>query len=226
MVDCVGVVRKALQEAISKYGEDLLKKGKLEIRKILITEYRLPMLCRDTQFIEQALTAEELERQKAGGRVDVLVITAPRDKGFVTPGGGMYPNYSIAEVLFIGLYQEDPVSAHERMYEILEPILLSEAKDHANLRKALFMPVNSATWYSPNASNGNSIKVMESLIQFLEVLDEDRRKDVCKALTHTFNFLPTGLEFKTDKDSIVWRLHINNKLFALCPDLTHVFKGR
>lgn len=223
MVDCVGVVRKALQEAISKYGEALLKEDKFEIRKILIREYHIPQTCRDTHLIEQAITAEELERQKAGGRVDVLVITAPRDKGFVTPGGGMYPNYSIAEALFIGLYQEDPVSAHEKMYDILEPILLSDAKDHANLRKALFMPVSDATWFS---SNGNALKIMESLIQFLEVLDEGRRKDVCKALTHTFNFLPTGLEFKADKYNIGWHIPINNKLFALCPDLSHLFKGR
>jgi len=215
MVNCVEVVASALRNAVNKYGYDILQKQWYEIKNHIIAEYRVPDKCADKKNITQAITLLKLEKtgRGEGGSVTV-VISLPR-KGFSTPGGGTFPEYSVAEAVFAGLYQLDPVSAHEKMYRILEPVLLGEGDEM--LKKVLFMPVNDATW--------NSLRISEKLVQFIEMISEEDRKEVCRALSHTFTFIPVGMSFGADKDKNVWYLNVDAKLFALCPELNQLLRG-
>jgi len=215
MAECIEIVKRALQEAIKDEGESLLNKKLHEIRVLLVSKYKVSSPCDNKSFIEQVVRKMKLESGSSSSDDYIEVTVAiPRKEGFVTPGGGMYPDYSVAEAIFVGLYQENPVEAHERMYEILEPVLLGEGRE--SLKKALFLPVNEASKYD----------TLNGLVEFLLLLNENDKKDVCRALSHTFLFLLSGLNFKTEKKMNVWRLKIKQNISALCPELTPLFSGR
>jgi len=215
VVNCVEVVASALRDAVSKHGYDILQKQWYEIKKHIIAEYRVPDKCADKRNITQAVALLKLEKSdRSEGESVTVVISLPR-KGFSTPGGGMFPEYSVVEAIFVGLYQLDPVSAHEKMYMILEPVLLGDGNEL--LKKVLFMPVNDETW--------NGLRISEKLAQFLEMIGEENRKEVCKALSHTFTFIPVGMSFGADKDKNVWYLNVDAKLFVLCPELNQLLRG-
>jgi len=219
MAECIEVVKTALQDAVAKYGRSFLEKQWFDIRKTLIREYRVSDNCANKQVISQVSSLLRLDNggNPNNNRIITVAISLPR-KSFTTPGGGMYPEYSIVEAIFIGLYHEDPISAHEKIYWILEPVLLSEDGDKDAVKKILFIPINDDTW--------DRFRISEKLVRFLEMLDSNRRREVCKALSHTFTFLVMGMTFNVTKDRNVWYINIDANLFTLCPELEFLLRTR
>jgi len=214
MADCIETIVSTLREAVNKYGYNILQKQWYDIKTLIIREYRVSDKCVNKDNIVYATSLLQLEKSnRNSGNVTLTISTSRR--GFSTPGGGMFPEYSIAEALFVGLYQEDPVSAHEKMYRILEQVLLSEGGEL--VKKALFVPINDETW--------NVLKISENLVQFLEMIDEESRKEVCRALSLTFMFIPVGMSFSATKDKNTWYVNIDTRIFALCPEFNQLLRG-
>lgn len=122
-------------------------------------------------------------------------------------GSGTYRPYTLAEAIFIALYEEDPVNAHEKMYELLEPVLLSQDQSMALVKRALFIPLY------PDIAN----ILMAHYVSFLKYLKEDVRRDVCRYIEKSFKLLLSSLvNVKGGSSSYI---QVNGDLFRLCPNL-------
>lgn len=126
---------------------------------------------------------------------------------------GMYPCFSVIEVVYASLYDLDPQSSHELMYKLLEPVLLGPEFSRDE-RKAIFLPVDSSNW----------VKVQESLISILGKIDEERRRMFCRGLSKNFHALLycMDLSLSAVRGSMVASITISGRLVGLCPEMKNV----
>mgnify|MGYP001772701181 CR=1 FL=1 len=211
MEKCVSVVKDALRKAIEKYGPAILRAGWTWQRRVLMVDFKMRD-CLSRDIIERAVSSLAIEMQQ-GDDVIFFWVSLPLATGVVSPGGSNYPLYTLAEAMYIGFYQEDPVSAHERMYHVLEPILLSDNPDARSVAKALFIPAYPKYW----------IALMERYVKFLEMLDEDRRRAVCRTLEKSIIVMFYGFELTYDGKSYRARVPLKRRFLDLCLELRGVF---
>lgn len=215
MEACINIVKEAARRAVEKYGNTVLDLKWFELRKLLIKEFGLPQQCWKKELLEQVVSSLKFEMKASEGGEIVLWRRLPYKVDIVSPGGGTFPAYTLAEAIYIGLYQDDPASAHEKMYYIIEPILLSDSSDLYSVRKALFVPAHVNVWD----------KLLENYVKFLEVLDEERREMVCRALEKTIDLLFYDLDIAYVNGDLVARVSFkNSKILQLCPGLMRVLK--
>jgi len=135
----------------------------------------------------------------------------------VPPGGSMgsgaYPCYTVAEVLYASLFDVDPATAHERMYDLIEPILLSP-NFTVSERKAIFLPVTASNWDT----------IQTNLASILGKLDESRRKTLCSGFANLFHLFLFCFNIKL-KGKFIAETYVSGKLFNLCPDLKYLLLG-
>ena len=207
----VGDCRPKLARALEQIGRE---KPELlgdfpELRRILVLKYGIPPQCTDKQAVEQAV--RQLKKGSDGGAGYVKVrYELPLLKG-ASPEAGNFPDYTLAEVLYVSLYEKDPDNAHEAMYSLLEPLLISEEETRI-LAKALFIPVHR----SPKIWR----RIQDRLVELLKHLDEGRRALACECLARNMHLMFYSLPYeKIRKGKIVIAVEIDERLFSLCPEL-------
>lgn len=212
MVDCIEILKDILK-IIAKEKPELLNRW-VALRTYVYQVYgtRIPPKCKRGMYLRKALE----EFRKNSREWIEITVPVPITREVKTPGASGYPEYTIAEAIYVGLYQEDPVNAHNKMYQLLEPVLLSPYLEHRNIKRALFIPATDKTWK----------RLMEYLVKFLELLDDERRKTVCRCLEKTMFLLFLGLpRVVSDNRTYYIRVHIPRKLFALCNNLQRIGGG-
>ena len=119
------------KKTISEEAKELLEEGydKGEVQARLLEKYSDTWWC---QLLVKRILAKLLKAEKP---------KLERPEGPLGYPESAQP-YSVAELLFIGLYEEDPVNAHEVMYQLLEPILLSQDLP-VKVKRALFYPITA-----------------------------------------------------------------------------------
>lgn len=215
----MGICDKELENILARVSksdlEELkkaaLSKDFLKIKNVL-KKYVSSLECLNvsllTKYVVKNLLVESVEIE------NTVLVEVPLE---VPPGGSMasgaYPCYTIAEVIYASLFDIDPTTAHEKMYDLIEAILLSPDFT-VNERKVLFLPVTMNNWDA----------VQNLLASILGKLDEDRRKTFCSGFSKLFHLFLFCFEIK-HKGRFVAKTHVSGKLFNLCPDLKYILVG-
>jgi len=127
-----------------------------------------------------------------------------------SPSAGCFPAYTVAEVLYVTLYEENPRVAHEELYALLEPILLSELP--TPVKKALFIPVDSRTW-GP---------VRRRLVELLTAVGGGVRARLCSALARGIPLLAYSMQYSSVERSSAVVTVVSFELTGLvdlCPEV-------
>ena len=182
MAECTGpCTPSALAEAIKNHlGDSWRRYSAARIRILLMNETGCSMpRCykKAVEILAKGPDAVKNDYREAQETLVVKIEKKPLQT--YTPGSGRYPDYTIAEAMYVVIYDEDPVNAHVRMYELLEPILL-----RGEIARPLFIPVSTKTWDL----------VQEELLKLLRGLDGDVSRELCKYISKSLMFLADGLE--------------------------------
>jgi hypothetical protein len=213
VVDCIEILKDILRE-VAETNPEVLKMSLIDLRRLLFLNYRkrIPAKCRDIKVLEAALAAMKTAKGESSW-VTVTVELPAAGREITTPGSANYPDFTMAEVIYIGLYEEDPANAHARMYELLEPILLANGgKEIMNIKKALFIPATREVWRP----------LMEQFAAFLNHLDEERRKTVCRCLEKTIHLLFYSLPRTVEGGRVFVRAAVHSDILSKCPNLGKV----
>lgn len=148
-----------------------------------------------------------LGKGSSGGKKQVIGSVKIPLRTKSSPSAGHFPGHTIAEILYISLYEENPERAHEEIYALLEPVLLSDIP--TPVKKALFIPVNAGMWR----------RVKERLIELLSALSEDARSRFCSLLAKNISLLPYSMQY-TGVEGLSTKVVFDLEGLAdLCPDV-------
>lgn len=208
MGDCLSELKVALQK-VREEKPHLVDEG------VNINELRTELLklgvsysCLEFGTVKQALKQFARKPERDLGFVQVAVKVPILS--VIHPDAGGYPDYSLAEALYVGIYEVDPQGAHEKMYDLLEEVLLTDVFSIKE-KRALFMPVNKNSWN----------EVQEVTIKFLENLTPDKRMIVCSSLAKSFFLLVQSFvrPHPQKSNSVEVIVKLQTKLLDLCPEL-------
>ncbi|MEM4843902.1 MAG: hypothetical protein QXU08_05800 [Ignisphaera sp.] len=161
-----------------------------------------------TKYVVKKILIESVEMEdKVLIEVPVIVLSGN------SMASGLYPCYTIAEVIYASLFDIDSSTAHEKMYDLIEPILLSP-NFTINEKRGLFLPVTMDNWDT----------IQNILISILSKLDDDSRKAFCSNLSKLFHLFFTCFDMKYT-DRFIVKTYVFGKLFNLCPDLKYILIG-
>ena len=157
-------------------------------------------------YVKVLKSKEKIEKKQDYVKVEIRL---PLYRG-ASPSSGCFPDYTLAEIIYVSLYERDPENAHEKIYELLEPILLSDTLDRF-AKKAFFIPVkNGLIWR----------RLQERLVEVLSHVNDNVREKLCSYISDNIHLLFYSLPYKrVSKDHVLVEVDLNTKLLSLCPQL-------
>lgn len=115
--------------------------------------------------------------------------------------------YTVAELLFIGLYEEDPVNAHEIMYNMLEPVLLS-SDIPVKTKRALFFPIKAFPDLEIGIDTTWNLIKKHLAIAFNNHSSEEKER-ICRVLRRTVSLaVPVGEDVTLQVDDLCEKLGV------------------
>lgn len=212
----VGICHQELENILVRIPKEELE----EIKKSIIAKdySKIKTILKKHVSVADCLNVDNIKkyivRKLLSDSVDVADVVTAEIVLDIPPKGSVntsiYPCYSVSEILYVSLFDANPSIAHEKMYEVLEPILLTDKFSNIE-RKSLFLPVNLKNWD----------QIQNALISILRKLDDERRRVICSNLPKFFHlfFYCFKVEVKT---SITSKAQISGVLLKLCPELKKV----
>lgn len=161
MVDCV----KVIYEAIEKHG--LRNLPPMEIRRRL----RGLDIPRECKFVSLKVVKQALAYRPTAETATVLVERPVSEM----VGSPDFPDYTLAELIYIGLYEAGPADAHERMYLLLEPVVLGFGVE----ARLFFLPLRPGS-YAP---------ILSRFAELYQKMPPEWRETVCSSLRRTFRMI-------------------------------------
>lgn len=215
MAVCARELESALARVTEEDMEELKKaaisKNFTRIKKVLgkyVSRYDCFDIDSLKKYVVKRLLIESMKTE------DTILVEIPLN---MPPSGSMaagtYPCFTVAEVLYASIFDADSETAHEKMYNLIEPVLLSPVFT-ASERKTLFLQVTSDNWDT----------IQSNVVSILSKLDEDRRKLFCWGFTKLFHLFPFCFDIEP-KGVFVVKVQISGKLLNLCPELKTVVVG-
>lgn len=209
----VGFCDQELESILSIVTDDDMKElkaaavsGDLARLKRVLTKYVRRRDCLDIESLKRHVVRRLISNYV--GRGDYVTYEFQLDP---PPGrslaSGMYPCFNIAELVYSSLYESDPTNAHERMYLLLEPILLDDRFTQEE-KKSLFLPISASNWDS----------IQEHVSSVVEKLDAERREAFCRNLTTFFHLLLYCMNIEM-RLGFTARIRISGRLVDGCPEL-------
>ncbi|MEM4744401.1 MAG: hypothetical protein QXE70_04080 [Ignisphaera sp.] len=207
------ILEKISGNDLENLRKAVLSRDFLEIKKIL-KKYISIRECLDIdiimKYIGKRIIVESMEIESIIPIELTLDATILGD--FITSGS--YPCYTVSELIYASLFEVDHMNAHEKIYNLLEPILLSQ-NFTIDEKKILFIPVTKDNWDD----------VQSKLITILEKLDENSRKVFCTNFAQLFHLFLYCFHIEL-REAFVVKTHVFGKLLSLCPDLKkHLIVG-
>ncbi|MEM2260871.1 MAG: hypothetical protein QXK24_00320 [Ignisphaera sp.] len=207
------ILEKIPENDLENLRKAVLSRDFLGIKKIL-KKYISTLECLDinniTKYIVKRIIVESMEIESIIPIELTLDATILGD--FITSGS--YPCYTVSELIYASLFEVDHMNAHEKIYNLLEPILLSQ-NFTIDEKKILFIPVTKDNWDD----------VQSKLITILEKLDENSRKVFCTNFAQLFHLFLYCFHIEL-REAFVVKTHVFGKLLSLCPDLKkHLIVG-
>lgn len=217
----MGVCTSELEGILTKVPEDVLKE--LKDSAISGDIVRIKQILMRYVKVKDCLNIDNIKRHV----IRKLISNYVGVNDYVTyefelnppPGrslaSGMYPCYNVAELVYSSLYESDPSTAHERMYEILEPILLSDSFRQEE-KKSLFLPIDESNWDA----------IQELLVSVLAKLDAERRRMFCSGFTRFFRMILYCMPISSIESltGITAKIRVSGRLVNTCPEMKTVLE--